>query len=661
MDAQPEFAPPQRSQNYNSFEPEEYIPQVDPPLIDSYSRQSNPYQPQQDSMWAHPGTTNQVMAMAPQVTLSETHRLYEEFLTGRRVLRNIVLQPERNPKSARTYRAPMARANSIQEAPTNVVADCAEKVINSLATMSEEPAKPVLPEKWANLSKEDLGASPRGAYAAALSGSGATPRARDDKEPVSSEDTADVVKAITPEKLEKVAPKPQEDEWQTKEAKKKPPKKRVETPEGRVYDRRTVLDMRNWVHSAYPEKPSELEGMSTSTREVPVLQGKGGYGSGRPHFGSARGSQAQAPQDWSRGTMSFQFETPPKKSITPLDVGEEGYQFKRSSNRREVEETTPLSPRSMAVRERKEATETITRLATNYLNKITSSNFDNIVNSVINIELKRADDLKTLVEVIYTKAIDEKHYLEVYTRCCEALFHKYKTMELQCSDSDEQVADDDETESKSKTPEKPPKKGKKSKKAPEDDGKSEKDGKDGEGTGKKPKSKNLADKAFKSALITKCQECSQQTKPTAEYENFEPEEIVEMELRRKKRMIGNIRFMGELYNRSIVNIKIFRQVGTDLTDAFGLEGDNVRLECFLNLLQTTHKALREQDFNLYTQYVQVLHEAHRAPTTEKRLTYLIQNFLDEIKSVVPPMRMNPNAHHQNSTPLGKSTKSARNK
>eukprot|EP01114_Cavostelium_apophysatum_P005287 TRINITY_DN1608_c0_g1_i4.p1 TRINITY_DN1608_c0_g1~~TRINITY_DN1608_c0_g1_i4.p1 ORF type:complete len:792 (+),score=237.94 TRINITY_DN1608_c0_g1_i4:374-2749(+) len=144
--------------------------------------------------------------------------------------------------------------------------------------------------------------------------------------------------------------------------------------------------------------------------------------------------------------------------------------------------------------------EVIFRNAQGILNKLTLEHFDSLSEKLLNVGIDSAEILQGIIHQIFAKALQEPHFSTMYADLCSKL--------------------------STRVAEFPP-----------------------ENEGEKPMT-------FRRLLIENCQrEFEGASKPIID-ENLSPQEKVELEMRAKKKYLGNIKFIGELYKQKMLPEKI---------------------------------------------------------------------------------------------------------
>ncbi|CAE8640087.1 unnamed protein product [Polarella glacialis] len=221
------------------------------------------------------------------------------------------------------------------------------------------------------------------------------------------------------------------------------------------------------------------------------------------------------------------------------------------------------------------------------LNKICPDNLKTIVERLATIELNKAEELEFVIRIIFQKALAEPHYCETYADMVFALRTRY--------------------------PEFRP-----------------------ENEGEKPHT-------FTRVLLNTCQNEFENLPTTFEATEEEKVKIEPMALqmemkRRKDKMLANMKFIGNLFLRQLLAVKVIGQVVHDLV---GFKDGNVlpeehMIECVCELLQaigftldaTSHGKLLMNQFS--ARLVDL--RRHTSPDGKtafsKRVQFLIQDLLD---------------------------------
>jgi hypothetical protein len=238
------------------------------------------------------------------------------------------------------------------------------------------------------------------------------------------------------------------------------------------------------------------------------------------------------------------------------------------------------------------------------LNKIAPENLDTIVDRMAEIQLVKHSELEMVIQILYRKALDEPHYSETYADMVFALKNRYP----------EFPSETDPT-------------------------------------------KNLS---FHRDLLNVCQNEFEQLSQKLEVETADEASLpqADRELvynRKKKRAMTNMKFIGQLFLRQLLSIKVITSVIEDLMDTSSAEDSTdgqaaeaqigpaeYKLECVCELLTTVGYTLegisttsQENNKERISHYLSKL--AHirqtRNPKTgsffySKRIQFAIQDLID---------------------------------
>lgn len=177
------------------------------------------------------------------------------------------------------------------------------------------------------------------------------------------------------------------------------------------------------------------------------------------------------------------------------------------------------------------------------LNKLTPQKFDKLVKKFNELDIDTEDKLKAAIELIFEKAVDEPEFAMAYARMCEVLREK------------------------------------------------------------KVKTSENKDLDFRKLLIGRCQkeyerdymegfdrakfEAGLKAAETEEKRKELQLEFEDKERRARRRSLGNIRFIGELYNLKMLTDRIMHEIISNLI----MKIDEESLECLCWLLNTIGKVL----------------------------------------------------------------------
>ena len=231
------------------------------------------------------------------------------------------------------------------------------------------------------------------------------------------------------------------------------------------------------------------------------------------------------------------------------------------------------------------------------LNKLTLTNFDKLSDDVVAIELTDPEELKSMVAIIFDKALEEAHFCNMYARLC----NKIKDLLPKFPEPDQ----------------------------PGDPGPEP-------GQEKQPK----RELSFKRCLLNKCQE---EFERADRYEEIavEGEDAAQTAAKSRKvriRMLGNIKFIGELFAQKILNEKIMHECVKRLLAST----DEDTIECLCKLMATIGKLLDHPKAKHYMDY----YFDQMASTAEvvgkmqngNRLKFMLRDTIDLRKNSWVPRR-----------------------
>ncbi|KAK2728100.1 hypothetical protein QYM36_008546, partial [Artemia franciscana] len=217
------------------------------------------------------------------------------------------------------------------------------------------------------------------------------------------------------------------------------------------------------------------------------------------------------------------------------------------------------------------------------LNKLTPENYDKISKNILEMEVDTEERLSAIVQIFFDKAVDEPIYAPKYAELCKLMFEK-------------------EVPSAS-------------------------------GTGKA---------SFRKLLLDRCQatfekekkdeeEIVSKQKALEEADTEEKKKELQMELnerisKTKRIMLGNIRFIGELFKLRMLSIKIMNFCISKLLKS----RDEEQLECLCKLISTIGKTYEEEYDAKYQRAVAESKSSGKQP--HMQLTKL-DVYLDEMKKL----------------------------
>jgi len=216
--------------------------------------------------------------------------------------------------------------------------------------------------------------------------------------------------------------------------------------------------------------------------------------------------------------------------------------------------------------------------ARSILNKLTMTNFAKLSDSIAMLEIKETDELRGLVGIIFDKALEEGHFCQMYALLCNTI--KDRMPEFQ-----EDNPDLGETKIKKVT--------------------------------------------FKRCLLNKCQE---EFERADRYDEATDAEVAGMNAAAKAaksrrvriRMLGNVKFIGELFRQEILNEKIMH----DCVKRLLASKDEDTIECLCKLMATIGKQLDRKEAKQYMDFYFEQMQATANEISIQRLKFMILDTLD---------------------------------
>jgi len=179
--------------------------------------------------------------------------------------------------------------------------------------------------------------------------------------------------------------------------------------------------------------------------------------------------------------------------------------------------------------------EEISRHVKSLLNKICPDNLSKITNQLAKVELWTANELLEVIQIIFRKALDEPHYCPTYADMVNALQSRYPQF------------------------------------PPEQEG-------DGPVT-------------FLRVLLNTCQLEFERLPatldvPVDQKANMSQDEVTEYQMAQKKKFLANMKFIGNLFLRKLLSIKVMGSIVEDLIGRVGSTlPEEHKIECVCELLQ----------------------------------------------------------------------------
>jgi len=244
-----------------------------------------------------------------------------------------------------------------------------------------------------------------------------------------------------------------------------------------------------------------------------------------------------------------------------------------------------VSERGYRITEPTKREDELERRVRGLLNKICPDNLKTIVDRLAEIELHKADELEFVIKIIFGKALAEPHYCETYADMVFALRSRY--------------------------PEFPP-----------------------EREGERPQT-------FTRVLLNTCQE-EFETLPTS----FDPSEEekgkysaddLQLEMKKRKdKILANMKFIGNLFLRQLLAVKVIGQVVHDLVGIKESSPEEHMIECVCELLQAIGYTMDQSSAGkvLMSQFAARLLDLKRLSDKDgraqysKRIQFQIQGLLE---------------------------------
>ncbi|KAK3893614.1 hypothetical protein Pcinc_002575 [Petrolisthes cinctipes] len=330
-------------------------------------------------------------------------------------------------------------------------------------------------------------------------------------------------------------------------------------PDGkRQYDRRFLLELRNSPLSLKkPESLPNLEIVRDGPGKPkafdprgPMLHVGGGPDFTPDYVKSAMGNKqprmvgrnSQQRRDAGGPVSRGGGGRGPKVISIPLSTG-------RDAKLKTTENAWKPSPKEKKTVDSKAETDEVVKLMRGILNKLTPEKFDKLVGSVKVLPIDTTERLSAVIDLIFEKAVEEQSFSSTYAKMCQVL----SLMSVQ-------------------------------------------------GNGNESSNSGKSEVKFRNLIINKCQKEFEKdntedfrTEGMKEVEACkDPQKKIELlakldyeETKMRKRSVGNIRFIGELYKlRMLTSPIMMRIIGTLLE-----RGDEESLECLCKLLTTIGQIL----------------------------------------------------------------------
>jgi hypothetical protein len=217
--------------------------------------------------------------------------------------------------------------------------------------------------------------------------------------------------------------------------------------------------------------------------------------------------------------------------------------LERTENAYDVTKTKPRTHYDMVMKE-----------VRGMLNKLTLTNFEKLSEDLVQLEIVDPEELKGIVSIIFDKSLEEAHFCNMYARLCNKIKDQLPKFP--------EPEDVDPPPGKEKAPRK--------------------------------------ELTFKRCLLNKCQE---EFERADRYEDLQEANETEAQHAAKSRkvrmrMLGNIKFIGELFAQKILNEKIMHECVTRLLGS----KDEDTIECLCKLMATIGKLLDHEKAKHYMDY-----------------------------------------------------------
>jgi len=458
-----------------------------------------------------------------------------------------------------------------------------EKIVNTVEPSPKTPPAPA--EKEVPKAADSQASKDAEAPAAPAEPPAARPvEAEAVKEPVTSEAPKKPVKSEEPKAT--ATPKP---------PREKKPRPVLKEGERLIYDINFIFKFQGLCNEA-----AYVENVRLQVQNTPVLGGGGGARPGSGSFAPAAGAmgaggRAGAPmaqagravvgRGGGGGGGGMRDRGPPQRGARGQDMGYP------------MGNTKSLKPSENAFLIKNKAQthyDALMKEARSILNKLTMTTFDKLASDLANVEIRAAEELRGIVSIIFDKALEEGHFCKMYAELCNYLKDHLKEFE---DDADPALG---ETKVKKVT--------------------------------------------FKRCLLNKCQE---EFERADRYDEANDQETLHLEQAAKAaktrrvriRMLGNIKFIGELFAQRILNEKIMHDCVKKLLES--KEEDTI--ECLCKLMATVGKLLDREEAKHYMDYYfdqmkQTANEIGSNPTlfpSGKRLKFMIIDTIDLRKQRYP--------------------------
>ena len=224
------------------------------------------------------------------------------------------------------------------------------------------------------------------------------------------------------------------------------------------------------------------------------------------------------------------------------------------------------------------------------LNKLTKEKFDTLSLQLIELVISTCDDgatiLKEIVTIVFDKALSEKHFASLYSELCESMDENLPSFKVFSK------------------------------------------GNDGEEV--------VSETTFKRILLNKCQDEFMRGVQEISKEDTTEEKHEFKMLAQKRRMLGNIRFIGELYKLNMIVEKIMHECVQHLLQN-GVDPEEENLESACDLLTTIGKKLDHKKAKVHMDvYFKRLESLSKHPGLPSRIRFMCLDVIDLRKMAWKP-------------------------
>jgi len=237
------------------------------------------------------------------------------------------------------------------------------------------------------------------------------------------------------------------------------------------------------------------------------------------------------------------------------------------------------------------------------LNKFTPEKFDKLTEQFLDLDINTRTDMVSVIDQIFDKALFEPIFGEMYSRLC-----------TRCAEKFPEFPDEQNPEAKPHT--------------------------------------------FKRLLLNKCQEEFEKETYLQDELDALPEGTPEKEkellrIRAKTRMLGNIRFIGELYKQKMLTEKIMHECLIKLLGDIENPSDD-DVECLCKLMTTIGKQIDQAKAKTYMdEYFSRMNEMSNNEALANRLRFMLQETIDLRRGKWLERKADPNQKRVAPTAPGK--------